>query len=208
MEKVTAAAIQSSPVFLDRDATVEKACGLIGKAAADGAGLVVFPETFVPAYPDWVWRSRPWDDGPADWYARLLDQSVVLPGPATEALGEAARRAEAYVCIGVNERDPAGTTLYNTLAYFGPDGSLIGKHRKLMPTGGERLVWGMGDGSTLPVFETPFGRFGGLTCWENYMPLARAAMYAQGIDVYLAPTWDNSDATPSTAVTKTGCAGA
>ena len=193
MEKVIAAAIQSSPVFLDRDATVEKACGLIGKAAADGAGLIVFPETFVPAYPDWVWRSKPWDDGPADWYARLLDQSVVLPSPATEALGEAARRAEAYVCIGVNERDPSGRTLYNTLAYFGPDGSLIGKHRKLMPTGGERLVWGMGDGSTLPVFETRFGRFGGLTCWENYMPLARAAMYAQGIDVYLAPTWDNSD---------------
>ena len=193
MEKVIAAAIQSSPVFLDRDATIEKACGLIGKAAADGAGLVVFPETFVPTYPDWVWRSKPWDDGPSKWYARLLDQSVVLPSPAIEPLSEAARRAEAYVCIGVNERDAASTTLYNTLAYFGPDGSLIGRHRKLVPTGGERLVWGQGDGSTMPVFDTPFGRFGGLICWENYMPLARAAMYAQGIDVYLAPTWDNSD---------------
>ena len=187
------AAVQTSPVFLDRDATVEKACGLIEKAASERAGLIVFPETFVPGYPDWVWRSKPWDDGPAAWTARLIDQSAVVPSPATVALGQAAHRAGAYVSIGVNEREPAGSTLYNTQLYFGPDGRLLGKHRKLMPTGGERLVWGMGDGSTLLVLDTPFGRLGGLTCWENYMPLARAAMYAQGIDVYLAPTWDNSD---------------
>jgi nitrilase len=193
VKSVVAAAVQATPVFLDRDATVEKACGLIEKAAADGAGLIVFPETFVPAYPDWVWRSKPWDDGEADWFARLLDQSVVVPGAATDRLGEAARQARAYVAMGVNERDPSGTTLYNTHVYFGPDGKLLGKHRKLMPTGGERLVWGMGDGSTLLVLDTPFGRLGGLTCWENYMPLARAAMYAQGIEVYLAPSWDNSD---------------
>ena len=193
MENVLVAAVQACPVFLDRDATVEKACGLVGKAAAEGSGLVVFPEAFVPAYPDWVWRSKPWDDGPADWYALLYDEAVVIPGPATDALGDAARAAKAYVSIGVNERDPAGTTLFNTQVYFGPDGTLLGKHRKLMPTGGERLVWGMGDGSTLFVADTPFGRIGGLTCWENYMPLARAAMYAQGVDVYLAPTWDNSD---------------
>ena len=193
MEKVIAAAVQSAPVFLDRDATVNKACGLIEKAAADGAGLIAFPETFVPTYPDWVWRTTPWADGPAEWFARLLDQSVVVPSPATDLLGEAARAASAYVAIGINERDEHGSTLYNTVLYFAPDGSILGKHRKLMPTGGERLVWGYGDGSTLSVFETPFGRLGGLTCWENYMPLARAAMYAQGIDVYLAPTWDNSD---------------
>ncbi len=193
VEKIVVAAVQSCPVFLDRDATIAKACALVDEASRDGAGLIAFPEAFVPAYPDWVWRSRPWDDGPGEWYARLLDQSVVLPSPATDALGDAARAAGAYVCIGVNERDASGTTLYNTLAYFGPDGSLLGKHRKLMPTGGERLVWGMGDGSSLSVLDTPFGRLGGLTCWENYMPLARAAMYAQGIDVYLAPTWDNSD---------------
>ena len=198
MEKVIAAAVQSSPVFLDRDATVDKACGLIEKAAADGARLIVFPETFVPTYPDWVWRTTPWADGPAKWFARLLDQSVVVPSPATDVLGEAARGASAYVAIGINERDENGSTLYNTLLYFGPDGSILGKHRKLMPTGGERLVWGQGDGSTLSVFDTPFGRLGGLTCWENYMPLARAAMYAQGIDVYLAPTWDNSDTWVST----------
>jgi nitrilase len=189
--KVLAAAVQASPVFLDREATVEKACGLVEKAAAEGAGLIAFPETFVPTYPDWVWRTTPWADG--DWFARLLDQSVVVPSPATERLGEAARAAGAYVCIGVDERDSSSTTIYNTYLYFGPDGTLLGKHRKLMPTGGERLAWGFGDGSTLCSFDTPFGRLGGLTCWENYMPLARAAMYAQGVEVFLAPTWDNSD---------------
>jgi nitrilase len=117
----------------------------------------------------------------------------VVPSAATEALGAAARRAKAYVSIGVNERDPHGSTLYNTNLYFDPDGALLGAHRKLVPTGAERLVWGMGDGSTLRVFDTPFGRLGGLTCWENYMPLARYALYAQGIDIWLAPTWDNSD---------------
>jgi nitrilase len=193
MERVVVAAVQSSPVFLDREATVEKAAGLMEKAAAEGAQLIVFPETFVPTYPDWVWRSKPWDDGPAEWSSRLIDQSVVVPSATTARLGEAARAVGAYLSIGVNEREPTGTTLYNTQLYFNPDGRLLGKHRKLMPTGGERLVWGMGDGSTLLVLDTPFGRVGGLTCWENYMPLARVAMYAQGIEIYLAPTWDNSD---------------
>jgi nitrilase len=191
-ETVMAAAVQAAPVFLDREATVDKACRLIEKAAAQGAGLIAFPEAFIPTYPDWVWRSGPWGDRGV-LYERLLDQAVVAPGAVTDVLGKAARQAEAYVAMGVNERDPEGSTLYNTLLYFGPDGSLLGRHRKLMPTGGERLVWGMGDGSTLAVFDTPFGRLGGLTCWENYMPLARAAMYAQGIDIWLAPTWDNSD---------------
>jgi len=194
MPKVLAAAVQAAPVFLDRQATLEKSCALIEKAAAEGAGLIAFPETFVPTYPDWVWRTTPWAD--ATWFARLVDQSVVVPGAATEQLGRAARKAHAYLSIGVNERD--GSTLYNTQLYFGPDGSLLGKHRKLMPTGGERLAWGMGDGSTLLVLDTPFGRLGGLTCWENYMPLARAAMYAQGIEVWIAPTWDNSDVWVST----------
>jgi nitrilase len=189
MSKVTVAAVQAAPLFLDRDATVEKAVILTKEAASNGAALVAFPEAFVPTYPDWVWRTKPWADG--EWYERLLDQAVVVPGPATKSLAAAARRARVYVVIGINERD--GATLYNTVLYFGPDGTLLGKHRKLMPTGGERLVWGQGDGSTLSVFETPFGRIGGLTCWENYMPLARYAMYAQGIDVYIAPTWDNSD---------------
>ncbi|MBW3619939.1 MAG: carbon-nitrogen hydrolase family protein [Actinobacteria bacterium] len=191
MTKVTVAAVQASPVFLDRDATVDKAVGLIAEAADAGARVIAFAESFVPTYPDWVWRSRPYDDGPSRWYERLFDQAVEIPGPASRRLGEAAQQAGAYVAMGVTER--AGGTLYNTLVWFDPEGEVALRHRKLMPTGGERLVWGMGDGSTLQVLDTPFGRLGGLICWENYMPLARFAMYAQGIDVYLAPTWDNSE---------------
>lgn len=183
------AAVQATPVFCDREATVEKVGALTKEAAANGAELVVFPEAFVPTYPDWVWRTTPWADG--DWYARWADQCVDVPGPACDALGAAAAEHGTYLAIGVNERD--GGTIYNTLLYFGPDGALLAKHRKLMPTGGERLVWGQGDGSTLAVIDTPFGRVGGLICWENYMPLARAAMYEQGVDILLAPTWDNSD---------------
>ncbi len=193
MERVKVAAVQASPVFLDREATVDKACTLIEKAAADGAGLIVFPETFIPTYPDWVWRTTPFSGTAHRLFAKLLEESVVVESDTTRAIGEAAAAANAYVSIGINERDEHGSTLYNTQLYFAPDGSLLAKHRKLMPTGGERLVWGMGDGSTLEVLDTPFGRLGGLTCWENYMPLARAALYAQGIDIYLAPTWDNDD---------------
>ncbi|MEY2450893.1 MAG: nitrilase [Acidimicrobiaceae bacterium] len=191
MEPVTVAAVQAAPVFLDREATVTKACDLIGKAATEGAGLVVFPEAFVPGYPDWVWRTKPWDD--RTWYARLLAEAVTVPSDATERLGEAARLAETWVVIGINELDPASRTIFNSLLYIAPDGEVAGCHRKLMPTGGERTVWGTGDGSTLTVLDTAFGRLGGLLCWENYMPLARAAMYAQGVDVYVAPTWDNAD---------------
>jgi nitrilase len=183
------AAVQATPVFLDRDATVEKAVGLIKDAAAGGAALAVFGEAFVPAYPDWVWRTPPWAD---HGLTRLLrEQAVEVPGPSTQRLGEAAAAAGIHVVVGVNEI--AGGTLYNTLLFFGPDGALVHRHRKLMPTGGERVVWGFGDGSTLDVVPTPFGNVGGLICWENYMPLARAAMYGRGVDVYLAPTWDTSD---------------
>src|SRR3712207_3176522 len=118
MSKVVAAAVQASPVFLNRDATVEKAAALIDKAASAGAGLIAFAEAFVPTYPDWVWRTRPWADGAAQWFTRLLDQSVEVPSATTEALGAAARRANAYVAIGVNERDTASTTLFNTYLYF------------------------------------------------------------------------------------------
>jgi nitrilase len=190
---VVGAAVQATPVFLDREACVEKACGLIAEAGANGAGLIVFGETWIPTYPDWVWRAGVWDGDSRRLFGLLLDNAVEVPSAATDAIGTAARRAKAHVSIGINERDPNGSTLYNTQVYFGPDGSLMGKHRKLMPTGGERLVWGYGDGSTLVTFDTPFGRLGGLTCWENYMPLARYAMYAQGIDVWCAPTWDTSD---------------
>jgi nitrilase len=189
--RVRAAAVQATPVFLDRDATIERVEQLTAEAAAAGAGLIVFPEAFVPTYPDWVWRTAAWSDRP--WYRRLAEQAVSVPSPATERLGRAARQAGAWLAIGVNERDERGATLYNTLLYFSPDGALAGRHRKLVATGGERTIWGPGDGSTLTVLDTPFGRLGGLICWENYMPLARAALYARGLDIHLAPTWDTSD---------------
>ncbi len=198
MEKVTVAAVQAAPVFLDRDATVEKACALMDEAARQGARLVVFPETFVPAYPDWVWRLTPWEVRASVLYARLFDQAVVAGGRATEVLGGAARRNGCYLSIGVTEREERGSTLYDTQLCFAPDGELIGRHRKLTSTGAERLVWGVGDGSALSGVDTPFGRLGGLTAWENYMPLARSALYAQAIDIYLAPTWDSSDVWTST----------
>ena len=192
---ITVAAVQSTPVFLDRDATVERIVASVGEAAAAGAQLIVFPEAIVPGYPDWVWRTPAWTDG--GWYDRLHDQAVDIPGPVTEVLGAAARDAGAWVAVGVTERVRSGT-LYNTLLYLDPAGAVAGIHRKLMPTGGERTVWGNGDGSTLTVVDTGFARVGGLICWENLMPLARAAMYQQGIDIHLAPTWDNSDAWLST----------
>lgn len=188
--EVTVAAVQPTPVFLDRDATVERLVVSIKEAAAEEARLIVFPEAIVPGYPDWVWRAPAWSD--ADWYARLYDQAVEIPGPVTDALGAAAKEAGAWIAVGVNERVTSGT-LYNTLLYLDPEGDMAGIHRKLLPTGGENTVWGRGDGSTLTVIETEFGRVGGLLCWENLMPLARAAMYEQGVDIYLAPTWDNSD---------------
>nr|AAR97433.1 nitrilase [uncultured organism] len=186
---VTVAAVQATPVFLDREATSDKVCALVKEAAGHGAELIVFPESFVPAYPDWVWRTPAWSD--TEFVKRFYANAVTVPGATLERIGAAAAEAEAYVVIGVTEID--GGTLYNTLLYLGPDGQLLQRHRKLMPTGGERTVWGMGDGSELDVVSTPFGVVGGLLCWENYMPLARAAIYAQHCDIYLAPTWDNSD---------------
>jgi nitrilase len=191
---VTVAAVQTTPVFLDREATLDVLVGDVERAA-QGAQLVVFPEAILPGYPDWVWRRPAWSDG--DWYDRLFDQAVDVPGPATERLGEAARQAGVWIAVGVNERVRSGT-LYNTLVYLDPAGQVAGVHRKLLPTGGERTVWGQGDGSTLTVVDAGFARVGGLLCWENLMPLARAAMYESGVDIYLAPTWDNSDAWLST----------
>lgn len=186
---VTVAAVQATPVFLDREATTDKVCALVKEAAGQGAELIVFGESFIPAYPDWVWRTPAWSD--SEFVKRLYANAVSVPGPTLQQVGEAAAEANAYVALGVTEID--GGTLYNTLLYLGPDGSLVQRHRKLMPTGGERTVWGMGDGSELGVVSTPFGVVGGLLCWENYMPLARASIYAQHCDIYLAPTWDTSD---------------
>ncbi len=191
LDSVRVAAVQAAPVYLDRDATVRRVAELTAEAAANGAELVVFGEAFVPGYPDWAWRTNPWHD--ASWFGRLYEQSVVVPSETTEQLGEAARQAGVVVAIGIDERDAHGSTLYNSILYLDRDGSVLGTHRKLMPTGGERLIWGFGDGSDLDVHECAGARVGGLICWENYMPLARAALYGQGLDIYLAPTWDNSD---------------
>ena len=191
-----AAAVQAAPVFLDRDATVDKACALIARAASQGARLIVLPETFVPAYPAWVWflpLTRRADV--AFLYRTLVEQSVDVPGPEVTRLGEAARAANAWVAIGVNERNASasGTSLYNTLLLFDDQGRLVERHRKLMPTGGERMVWTPGEPVPLRVHDTPVGRVGQLICWENYMPLARFALYEQGAQIHLAPTWDKSE---------------
>jgi len=192
------AVVQAAPVLFDRDATVEKACRLAQKAAAQGAKLILFPEAFIPAYPrgltfGTVVGSRTLQ-GRETWQA-YWDNAVEIPSPAIDALAEAARQAQAYLALGVIERDTSysGGTLYCTLLYFSPQGELLGKHRKLKPTAAERLIWGEGDGSTLTVVDSPYGRIGGLICWENYMPLARMAMYAKGVQLYMAPTADSRD---------------
>jgi len=193
MATVKVAAVQAAYVLMDQQACLSRAIEMTHRAAADGAKLVAFPEVFIPGTPIWI-DSRPIWDGDEQWYALLVDQAVVVPGPVTDALGEAARDAGVHLVISVQEREQHGATIYNTVLYFGPDGALVGKHRKLMPTGSERTVWGMGDGSTLPVIDTGYGRLSGLTCWENYMPLARYYLYAQGVDIWVAPTLAPGDA--------------
>ena len=195
---VKVAVVQAGPVLFDRQATVEKSRELIYTAADHNAQLVLFPEAFIPAYPrglsfGMVVGSRN-AEGRRIWQ-RYWDNSVTIPSPTTEALGEAVRETGIHLAIGVIERDNqfSGGTLYCTLLYFGPDGQIIGKHRKLKPTASERLIWGEGDGSTLTAIDTPLGKIGGLICWENYMPLARMSMYGKGVEIYLAPTADQRD---------------
>jgi predicted amidohydrolase len=185
----TAAAIQSAPVFLDRDATVDKTLTLIEQAAASGAKLVVFPETWIPGYPEWIFGTARWNDPPAKrLFARLRRNSVEVPSPVTDALCQAARRHEVVLVVGINERDAAFSTgtLYNSLLFISERGELLGVHRKIMPTHAERILWGQGDGSTLHVFDTVVGRLGGLCCWEHWMPLTRFAMHAKGEQVHVA----------------------
>ena len=187
MSVVRAAVVQAAPVFLDREATIDKACHLIAEAGRTGAQLVVFPETWVPGYPVWANTTSRWNYPPAKKvYARLYNNAVEIPGPSTQALGETARQAGAFVAIGVNERTPDTGTLYNTILYLHRDGSVLGRHRKLVPTYHERMIWGMGDGSTLDVFNTEIGKLGGLICWEHWMPLARYALYSQGLQLHVS----------------------
>jgi nitrilase len=191
------AIIQQAPAVLDRQTTLDKACRLIAETAAAGAKLVVFPEAFVPGYPAWVWRLRPG----GDWslseaiHQRLLDNAVDLTRDDLEPVRAATGTAGVTVVMGINERDGSigRTTLYNSAVVIGPDGTILNRHRKLMPTNPERMVWGFGDASGLKAVDTPVGRIGVLLCWENYMPLARFALYAQGIDIHIAPTYDSGE---------------
>jgi nitrilase len=192
----TIAAIQATPVFLDHDATVAKACTLIAEAGARGAKLAVFPEAFIPGYPVWIWHIPPGQtQALRDLYVELLDNAVTVPGPAVERLCDAARDAGVNVVIGVNERnvEASGGSLYNCVLYIDERGTLLGKHRKLMPTAAERLVHAQGDGSTLETYDLSIGRTCAMICWESYMPLARYAMYAAGVQIYAAPTFDRGE---------------
>jgi nitrilase len=189
-ETFTVIAVQSTPVFLDRAATLELVAAEVVGAGRQNADLVALPESFVPGYPDWVWRQPPMSDG--DWYARFVDQAVVIDGSHLDPVRDAARDAQVWVALGVTERLASGS-LNNTVVYIDNRGGIAGRHRKLIPTGAERLVWGNGHQDLLTVVDIGGVKVGSLICWENYMPLARAAMYQKGIDVLLAPTWDNSD---------------
>jgi nitrilase len=191
---VRAAVVQAAPVVFDTPRTIAKLIELAAHAAARGAKLVVFPEAFIGGYPkglDFGARLGMRSPEGRDDFRRYFEAAITVPGPETLELGEAARRLQLHLVVGVIERD--GGTLYCTALMFGPDGALLGKRRKLMPTAMERLVWGFGDGSTLGVVDSAIGRFGAVICWENYMPLLRMAMYAQGIEIYCAPTVDDRD---------------
>src|SRR2546430_6626613 len=196
------AVVQHPSVALHRDRTLKRGVALIDEAAGHGARLVAFPETWVPGYPEWLWRLRPGDDYDltAEIHARLLENAVDLAAGQLKPLQAAARRLKVTVAIGVHERDGeySRATLYNTIVLIGPDGEILNRHRKLVPTNPERMVWGMGDASGLKVVETPSGRLGSLICWENYMPLARFTLFAQGCEIYIAPTWDFGDSWVST----------
>ena len=201
---VKVACVQAEPVILDREATIDRLGELTAEAARNGAQLVVFPEAFVPAYPSSAWARflGGWGDARAKAaFAQLARESVEIPGPAADRIAEAAREHGVWLVVGVDEieRDRPGT-LYNTLLFFAPDGTLAQKHRKLMPTNHERMVWGMGDGSGIGAVDTPFGRVGGLICWENYMPLARFALYASGVEIYVASTADDGERWQSSMV--------
>jgi len=192
------AVVQIPPVLLNREKTIEKAVNLVAEVAAEDAELVVFPETFIPGYPIWMWRLRPGADMSLtnELYGKLFENAVNLESGDLAPLQEAAKKHSVTVVCGMNEREGGLSrgTLYNTVVVIGTDGQIANRHRKLMPTNPERMVHGFGDASGLKVIDTPVGRIGTLLCWENYMPLARYALYAQGVEIYIAPTYDSGDA--------------
>ncbi|HEY2018197.1 MAG TPA: nitrilase-related carbon-nitrogen hydrolase [Bryobacteraceae bacterium] len=199
MASVRVAVVQAGAVLYDSEGSIAKAEGLIAQAAGGGSQLIVFPEAFIGGYPkgeDFGARVGSRTPEGRKLFRRYFEGAMDVPGPGTARLGEAARAHDVWLVIGAIERD--GGTLYCTVLFFAPDGRLAGKHRKLMPTAMERLIWGFGDGTTLPVIETGFGKIGAVICWENYMPLLRAAMYAKGIQFYCAPTVDDRETWPVT----------
>lgn len=197
LRTITVGVVQATPALFNLEQSIDRVVDCIAKGAAAGCQLLLFPESFIPAYPrgltfDAVVGRRT-DRGREVWFDYWLN-SLEADSPQTRRIGEAVKKAGIFVALGVTERDPIGGTLHCALFYFGPNGRLLGKHRKLKPTGLERYIWGESDGSTLVSFDTELGRIGGLICWENYMPLARTALYQQGVEIYLAPT---ADARPS-----------
>jgi nitrilase len=190
------AVIQKPPVLVDRAATIAKAIDAIEEAADAGASLIVFPEAWIPGYPTWIWRLKPGADMAlsSEIHARLRHSAVDIERGDLRPLQEAAAKRRLSIVVGLHEIDGvSGTTLFNTVVVIDPDGAILNRHRKLMPTNPERMVWGMGDASGLRVVDTPAGRLGCLICWESYMPLARYALYAQRIDILVNPTWDNGE---------------
>lgn len=191
------AVVQSPPVFLNKQKTVSLAVDLTSEAAAKGAELIIFTEAFIPGYPTWIWRLQPG----GDWglseqlHERLLNNAVSTTSDDLTPLYAAAKKYKVTIVCGIEERDNqlSQATLYNSIITIGPEGQLLNKHRKLMPTNPERMVWGFGDATGLKVVKTPAGRIGTLLCWENYMPLARYALYSQGVEIYIAPTYDSGD---------------
>jgi nitrilase len=203
-EPLIVACVQVEPVILDRARTIARLGERTAEAAAAGAGLVVFPETFVPAYPSSIWAKAlaGWGEpGAKEAFALLHRESLEVPGPDSDRLGATAREHGVWLVVGVNELDPGRPgTIYNSLLYYSPAGELALHHRKLVPTNHERLVWGPGDGRGLRAIETPIGRLGGLICWENYMPLARFSLYESGVEIYIASTADDGAAWQATLV--------
>jgi nitrilase len=194
VESVKVACVQAEPVLFDRLATIDKLSSLAAEAAGAGARLALFPEAFIPAYPSsrWARHLAGWDGGDARAiYARLARESIAIPGPDSDRIGEIAHTNGVWLAVGANELERG--TIYNALLIYSPEGELALHHRKLMPTNHERLVWGLGDGKGLETVATDFGAVGGLICWENLMPLARFALYQAGVEVYLAPTADDSE---------------
>ena len=190
---IKVAAAQLSPIFLNKEKTVDKACEAILEAGKKGTKLIVFPEAFIAGYPDWVWLYPPNKTKELNnLYVQLVENAVSIPDNTTDRLCKTAKKANINVVIGMNERntETSNSSLYNTLLFIDENGSILGKHRKLMPTNCERLIWAQGNGSTLKSYDTSVGKIGGLICWENFMPLARVALYEAGIQILCSPTWD------------------